>query len=83
MVGDLFGDDAVPGTLQQSEGDSITHLKQHETQVMLPDTSGSFSAIDTVPSAWEMQCDNLDLKKMSMVSRVRSGRHVTINANAQ
>ena len=31
MIGhDLFGDDAVPGTLQQLEGDSIIHLKQHQ-----------------------------------------------------
>ncbi len=30
MVGDLFGDDAVPGTLQQSESDGIIHLKQHQ-----------------------------------------------------
>ncbi len=30
MVLDLFGDDAVPGTLQQSESDGIIHLKQHQ-----------------------------------------------------
>ncbi len=32
MVGDLFGDDAVPGTLQQSESDGIIHLKQHQLE---------------------------------------------------
>ena len=70
MVGDLFGDDAVPGTLQQSEGDGIIHLQQQETQVVHPDISGSFSAVGTVLLAQEMQCNNLDLRKVSIAPHV-------------
>ena len=52
-VGDLFGDDAVPGTLQQSEADGILHLKQHQLETYIRTPMGHFLLF--AQSCWLLQ----------------------------